>query len=130
MATKINTIATANLATRKAILKAKREQLLGALTDRQEILVEALADQADRMRSYTDRDVAVQRLDHESRLIHDIEQALDRLERNVYGSCEMCESPISSKRLDALPWARLCFACQSEAEAAERFPSPELEQAA
>jgi DnaK suppressor protein len=130
MATKINTIPTANLVTRKAMLEAKREQLLGARTDRQEILVEALADQADRIRSQTDREVAVQRLDHESRLIHDIEQALDKLERNVYGACEMCEKPISSKRLDALPWARFCFACQSEAEAIERFPSPVLEHAA
>jgi DnaK suppressor protein len=130
MATKINVTATANMAKRKAILEAKREQLLGACRDREEILIDTLADPADRMTSHTDRDVAVQRLDHESRLIHDIEQALDKLETNAYGICEMCETPISSKRLDALPWARLCFACQSEAEAAERFPSPELEHAA
>ncbi len=130
MATKTNKIATADMATRKAMLEATREQLLCARQEREEILIETLADPVDRIRSYTDRDIAVQHLDHESRLIHDIEQALNRLDRNVYGTCETCEKPISSKRLDALPWARLCFACQSEAEAAKRFPAPHLEQAA
>jgi DnaK suppressor protein len=127
MATKIN---TANMAKRKAMLEATRDQLLGARENREELLIEALADPGDRMRSQSDCDIAVQRLDRESRMIQDIEQALDKLERNVYGTCEMCEMPISSKRLDALPWARLCFACQSEAEAAERFPAPHLEHAA
>ena len=130
MATKIKTIATANIAKRKAMLEATREELLGARSDREEILIETLADPADRVRSCTDRDVAVQRLDHESRLIHDIEQALDKLQKNVYGTCERCEQPISSKRLDALPWARLCFACQSKAEAAERVAAPHFEHAA
>jgi DnaK suppressor protein len=111
-------------------MEAKRDQLLGARGNREELLIEALADPGDWMRSQSDRDIAVQRLERESRLIQDIEQALEKLETNVYGICEMCETPISSKRLDALPWARLCFACQSEAEAAERFPSPELEHAA
>jgi DnaK suppressor protein len=130
MATKINTTPPANSATRKAMLESKRKQLLGACSDREEIFIEALADEADRMRSQGDRDVAVQRLDRESHLILEIEQALNKLERNIYGICEICERPISSKRLDALPWARLCFACQSEVEAAENFPAPHVEHAA
>lgn len=86
MATNITTKATTNIATRKAILEATRKRLLGALQDREEIVIETLADRADRMKSQVDRDISVQRLDCESHLVHDIEWALDKLQRNTYGN--------------------------------------------
>jgi DnaK suppressor protein len=133
MGTKIKTIKT-SMATRKsmleAMLEAARKELLRACGEREEILIETLADPSDRMKSRTDRDVAVQVLDRESRLIHDIERAIVKLEKDSYGSCEGCDQPISSKRLDALPWARLCFACQSNAEAAEHLAAPHFARAA
>ena len=129
MATKINTL-TANISSRKAMLELKREQLLGTSRDREEILIETLPDPADRVKSLTDRDISVQRLDHRSRLIHDIDAALEKLQNHIYGSCEKCGQPISSKRLDALPWSRLCFACQSDTEAVERVPALHFKRAA
>jgi len=41
-----------------------------------------------------------------------IEEALERLERGGYGTCEGCQEPIPARRLDALPWARYCVDCQ------------------
>lgn len=41
-----------------------------------------------------------------------IDEALDRMEAGDYGSCLSCETPIPSKRLEAVPWTRYCIQCQ------------------
>jgi len=43
-----------------------------------------------------------------------IEEALDRIQSGDYGVCLSCEEQIPTKRLQALPWARYCVACQEE----------------
>ena len=43
-----------------------------------------------------------------------IEEALDRIEAGDYGVCLGCEEPIPAKRLQAVPWAKYCVACQQE----------------
>jgi len=46
-----------------------------------------------------------------------VEEALDRIKRNTYGICEECEESIEERRLEALPWVKLCITCQSRKEA-------------
>lgn len=46
--------------------------------------------------------------------LRDVEEALDRLKTGDYGICLGCEEPIPTKRLDALPWAKYCLACQTQ----------------
>jgi DnaK suppressor protein len=41
-----------------------------------------------------------------------IREALDRIEDKSYGTCVNCENPIQPKRLEAVPWTRLCIQCQ------------------
>src|SRR5512136_1691944 len=41
-----------------------------------------------------------------------IREALDRIEDKSYGTCVNCESTIGPKRLEAVPWTRLCIQCQ------------------
>ena len=48
------------------------------------------------------------------KLLREISQALHRIDDGTYAVCPECEEPISSKRLDALPWARFCVKCQEE----------------
>ena len=43
-------------------------------------------------------------------------QALERLERGEYGRCEECGNDIEPQRLQALPTARTCIACQQQRE--------------
>jgi DnaK suppressor protein len=50
----------------------------------------------------------------EIKLLREVEAAVRRIEQGTYGVCHECEEPISSKRLDALPWAKYCVACQEE----------------
>lgn len=45
-----------------------------------------------------------------------IDQALERIKKNTYGVCEICESELQQKRLDAVPWARHCTSCQEKQE--------------
>jgi RNA polymerase-binding transcription factor DksA len=44
--------------------------------------------------------------------LHDIENALRKIEDGSYGVCEVCGEPIGAGRLSAIPWARLCIADQ------------------
>jgi DnaK suppressor protein len=41
-----------------------------------------------------------------------IDEALDRLESGDYGTCLGCGEPIPARRLEAVPWAKCCVACQ------------------
>jgi RNA polymerase-binding transcription factor DksA len=45
--------------------------------------------------------------------VEEIDDALRKIERTTYGSCERCHQPIPKARLRALPFARLCVACKS-----------------
>ena len=130
MATQVTTITAAETKRRKAALESKLRELLGLSREREELRIEYLADPIDRVKSNTDREMAVQRLDHQTRLIHDVQSALAKIEERAYGLCERCEEPIPRKRLDAVPWARLCVPCQSEAEAAGHHGKATFQNAA
>ena len=56
--------------------------------------------------------------EHAARLAQ-IDAALARLiaEPDDFGICEGCDEPIPLRRLEVMPWVRLCAACQAEAEA-------------
>jgi RNA polymerase-binding protein DksA len=53
---------------------------------------------------------------NEQALLGEVEAALTRLDKGVYGVCERCASPIDYARLKALPYARLCILCQQHIE--------------
>jgi DnaK suppressor protein len=50
------------------------------------------------------------RLDYQQMKL--VDEALERIETGDYGICTRCEEPIAAKRLQALPWAQYCVACQ------------------
>jgi DnaK suppressor protein len=45
-----------------------------------------------------------------------IDEALERIKDNTFGSCVHCENELQQKRLEAVPWARHCFECQEKQE--------------
>ena len=47
-------------------------------------------------------------MDSERRILHEIDDALQRIEDGTYGICEGTGEPISKARLKAQPWARYC----------------------
>lgn len=48
--------------------------------------------------------------------LREIAAALVRMENGEFGLCEECAEPISPRRLDVDPTARLCIACANAAE--------------
>lgn len=48
----------------------------------------------------------------EGNVIYEIDQALRRIYDKTFGICEVCTKNISKKRLEAVPYARLCITCQ------------------
>ena len=54
----------------------------------------------------------------EGRLLLNVDEALRRLYRNQYGTCESCGKEIGKQRLDAMPQANLCVSCQEKQEKA------------
>jgi DnaK suppressor protein len=49
-----------------------------------------------------------------------LEDALKRIEKGVYGTCESCGAKIPPRRLQAYLAARLCVACKSKVERLQR----------
>ena len=49
-------------------------------------------------------------------ILHEVLEALRRIERGTYGICEITGEPIEEKRLQAIPWARFSFAGQDDLE--------------
>ncbi|MFH1144549.1 MAG: TraR/DksA C4-type zinc finger protein [Candidatus Eisenbacteria bacterium] len=47
-----------------------------------------------------------------TRTLADIADALHRIRNGDYGICDSCHRPVDVKRLQALPHARMCLACQ------------------
>jgi RNA polymerase-binding protein DksA len=43
-----------------------------------------------------------------------VEAALGRIDDGTFGTCQRCGKPIAAERLEALPWAAYCIACQRE----------------
>ncbi|MGN6693039.1 MAG: TraR/DksA family transcriptional regulator [Aquihabitans sp.] len=41
--------------------------------------------------------------------LDDVESAIARLDDGSYGTCEVCEQPVSAARLEAMPSTRFCI---------------------
>ena len=52
----------------------------------------------------------------ERELLKLMDDALTRIEDKRFGVCVSCEEEMNQKRLDAVPWARHCLACQEKQE--------------
>lgn len=48
--------------------------------------------------------------------LKNIDKAVERIETNSYGKCEICGNPIEEKRLEFNPEATLCSSCQMKKE--------------
>ena len=58
-----------------------------------------------------DRLVQVAAHDKKQLLLADVRRAIVKLAEGTYGACDICGDDIASERLDALPWATVCFGC-------------------
>ncbi len=52
-------------------------------------------------------------------VLHEIDEALEKISRGEYGICELCGKEIESDRLDIKPYAKYCIECQRKVERGE-----------
>jgi DnaK suppressor protein len=78
--------------------------------------IQDIADQASN--AYT-KEFLLSIGDTERRMLKQVDEALYKIRQDTYGLCETCGEMISERRLEALPFARLCIACQEEEERAK-----------
>ena len=89
----------------------KLHQGLGALLSGPADPVE-VRDPEEWGRTSAEQDVDLTLLEMNANTCRRIDEALQRLEKGTYGSCEECDEEIPAARLQALPFATLCVTCQ------------------
>jgi DnaK suppressor protein len=107
----------------RRILLGKREQLIRKLSEakREESAPELdRGDDLDRAAASRDQEINYMLSNREREELRAIEEALEKIEMGIYGTCERCEKTIGAKRIKALPLASFCHDCQSEMELAQR----------
>jgi DnaK suppressor protein len=111
-------------------MKAFRERLL---LKKQEILEaynknksygkeadgEATQDIADKAANSYTKEFLFSLSNSERDMLQMLDDALVRLEGRRYGVCASCEDEMNLKRLEAVPWARLCISCQEKEESGQ-----------
>ena len=78
-------------------------------------------DPNDRATQESDRTFELRIRDRERRLINKIKEALERIDDDSFGVCEMCGEDISDARLKARPVTTLCIDCKIEQEKKEKL---------
>jgi len=107
-----------NLAAFREVLITKEAEL-GKTRGLESIAIERSADVLEEADYKTARELAIAGLNRESTLRRSVRSALLRIEDGSFGTCMHCGSEISRRRLEAMPWAPLCIACQEAADTGE-----------
>jgi len=63
-----------------------------------------------------DRDFALSLLSSDQDAVYEIEEALKRIEKKTYGTCELTGKTIPKARLEAIPWTRFTVEAQAQLE--------------
>jgi DnaK suppressor protein len=82
---------------------------------------EAFPDVSDQASAEVDQNFSMRIKEREQKLLKKIDEALDRLNKNIYGICERCEEEIPYQRLKARPVTTLCIGCKTLQEQEEKI---------
>jgi RNA polymerase-binding transcription factor len=101
-------------------LVAKREELLRTIARIQEEGRSAdddpTVDLADKAANSYTKEFLFGQTDSDRFTLQMINEALDRIQQSTFGECLSCHEEMQQKRLEAVPWARHCRACQEKVE--------------
>ena len=79
-----------------------------------------LSEQTDSESGLFDREVALSMLASEQDALYEIEEAIQRIINNKYGTCEITGKPIKKSRLRAVPFTRFSLEGQKQFESQQR----------
>lgn len=101
----------------------QRERMLSVVRSTQAQLAEKtkdLPDVSDQASEGYGDELAVGLMAIEAAQLEDIEAAIQRIDGDTYGLCVDCGKPIPRRRLEVLPFARRCLACEGARESRVR----------
>ena len=107
------------------ILNTKKVEAARTLGKREGLAIERTPDSLDETQFAVARELSTRHLEREASLLREVRAALDRIHDGSYGVCLHCEEEISQKRLQAVPWATLCIACQQASDQGRQPEVPE-----
>jgi|SRR5688572_3440040 DnaK suppressor protein len=81
---------------------------------------ETFPDVSDQASAEAEQNFTMRIREREQRLIKKIDEALERMNQNIYGICERCEEEIPYPRLKARPVTTLCINCKTLEEQEEK----------
>ena len=81
---------------------------------------EAFPDVSDQASAEAEQNFLMRIRGREQRLIKKIDEALARMDQDLYGICERCEEEIPYPRLKARPVTTLCIDCKTLEEQEEK----------
>ena len=120
---------------KKLLLKKKEEILQAVKHIEQDTLSRSQKDASGDLSGYSlhmadtatdsyDREFSLGLASNAQQILYEIDEALKRVKEKGFGNCQLCEKPIPKKRLNALPYASLCIACQGKEETKRRRAGP------
>ena len=80
---------------------------------------EATQDIADKAANSYTKEFLFSLSNTERDLLLHVDDAISRLEGRGFGVCAACAEDMNHKRLEAVPWARLCLSCQEKQESGQ-----------
>jgi DnaK suppressor protein len=110
---------------RQEIMREIEGSLGQSLTEDQQRRLESARDVGDQALMDLERELGISLMEMRNRKRQLIDEALTRLSEGSYGLCAECGVEISEKRLNAVPFARLCVQCQSRQELLEKIEKEE-----
>ncbi|MCP9463687.1 MAG: TraR/DksA C4-type zinc finger protein [Nitrospira sp.] len=113
------------LGKRQEIIKEIAENLGQSLTEDQQRRLESARDVGDQALMDLERELGISLMEMRNRRRQSIDEALTRLQEGTYGICAECGVEISEKRLQAVPFAKLCVECQARQELLEKIEREE-----
>ncbi len=104
----------------KQTLLQLKEEILNAMRERsnEDIVVptDQVVEDGDQAQTYINQNVSFGLRERDLRRLKEVEHALYKLENGNYGICEELDEPIEIKRLEKMPWTRLCIDAAEELE--------------
>lgn len=110
---------------RQEIIREIEESLGQSLTEDQQRRLESARDVGDQALMDLERELGISLMEMRNRRRQSIDEALTRLHDGTYGMCAECGIEISEKRLQVVPFAKLCVECQSRVELLEKIEREE-----
>jgi DnaK suppressor protein len=110
---------------REDIVKEAKEEIAKYISGENRQLVDTALDEGDWAVVDISEDINLRRLAAHRKALHDIDEALRKIEEGSYGTCEECGEEIGEKRLSVLPSATLCVICQGNKEQLEAIEKEE-----